>query len=169
METWTARCGCGRLHCCLLPGLQSLQLRPATGTGSGHATSGPAPSLEGLCFLWPLEGWLPRAVAALEPPRPLIKGQEGGIRPTCGQGHGEMGTSGVSGSGAAHMNADSPGRADQNYKLSYPSQAFSCCKLGWCLGEGLLCGPGLPEFTAVEDTGDGCLQVFRRMTKDLHT
>lgn len=42
---------------------------------------------------------------------------------------------------AAHMNADSPVRAGQNYKLSCPSEAFSCRVLGQGLGEGLLCGP----------------------------
>lgn len=42
---------------------------------------------------------------------------------------------------AAHMNADSPIRAGQNYKLSFPSTAFSCCVLRQGLREGLLCGP----------------------------
>lgn len=111
METWMAGRGRGRgrgrLHGCLLPGSGSLQLQPATGTGSGHATSGPAPPGEGLCFLWPLEGWLPRAVAALEPPRPCIKGPGGGTRPTHSWQLWEMGNSGVCGSGAPHKVRDS--------------------------------------------------------------
>lgn len=37
-----------------------------------------------------------------------------------------------------------------------------------CLGGELLCGAGLHEFAAVEDRGDGRLQVLRSLTKDLN-
>lgn len=69
--------------------------------------------------------------------------------------------------GAAHVNADSPVRAGQNYKLSLPQLDFLLLCARTLFRGRALCGPGLPELTAMEDRGDGCLQVFRRMTKAL--
>ena len=65
--------GLGWLHFHPLHGdrrLQHSQFQAGTGVDS-RPEWGAASSLDGLGLIWPLEGWLPRAVAALEPPRPL--------------------------------------------------------------------------------------------------
>lgn len=156
--TTYARC-LGRGACSSLPGLRQVQAvgpRPLT-----------CPFPKGLCFLWPLEGWLPKAVTALEPPRPLIKGQ-GCTRPTSCQAHGEIESNGVSGSvaahkvcdsalslqavgeepGAAHMSADSPaGQPESQAVLPQHSFLFLCAQTVfrgrasvWCRPARVCCG-----------------------------
>lgn len=86
------------------PGDGSLQRSQArAGTGDGLVTRGPVPSLEGRCFIRPLEGRLPRAAAApLEPPRPPHQVLGRRYQAHCPVGHAQMESHGVFGSGAAH-------------------------------------------------------------------
>lgn len=142
------------------PGRKPAAGAPAhTGMGSeGCTTFGLVPSLEGHLTT---SGMAFQGVPILEPTGPLHQRPrrvDRAHKPSGLQGDREQWGLWLSGSpqgvrlsifppgwgkepGAPHMNADSPVRAGQNYKLSCPRTAFSCCVLGQGLGEGLLCGP----------------------------
>lgn len=166
---------------CPLPGEEAAAGAPAhTGTGSGHTTCGPVPSLEGLCLTRPLAGWLSRCGCsrACGPPH---QSPTGGTEPASRLSYGELQSNGgvqlprlPTRCATQHFPLQA-GERGQGLTQPRPARIPSCpapARPSLAARQDRVSGrasvwSSLPEFTAVEDGGGSCLRALRSRRKEL--